>query len=100
MLQPSIADDSIILPNHPSSSSTTTLLFLVKFSLFCVFFGCLKSFFSIAATDTIKNMSDKKYYAEEFCFFLLGSIAVNALFSYRRFEPVMLNFFGFVGLLL
>ncbi len=92
MLQSSSTDDSTILLDHPSSSATT-LLFLVKFSLFCVFFGCLKSFFSIAATATIKNLTDKKYYAEQFCFFLLGSIAVNTLFSYRRFEPVMLNFF-------
>ena len=68
-------------------------LFLVKFSLFCIFFGCLKSFFSIAATATIKNLTDKKYYAEQFCFFLIGSIPVNMLFSYKKFDSVMLNFF-------
>ena len=63
--------------------SNAWLLWL-RAGLFCLFFGCLKSFISIGACATIKNIPEKKIFGEQFVFFLIGTVPVNFIFSHLK----------------
>ena len=56
----------------------------LRAGLFCLFFGCLKSFISIGACATIKNIPEKKVFGEQFVFFLIGTVPVNFIFSHLK----------------
>jgi hypothetical protein len=66
------------------SISAVPQIVWLRAGLFCLFFGCLKSFISIGACATIKNIPEKKIFGEQFVFFLIGTVPVNFFFSHLK----------------